>query len=141
MKYFAVLALILITMTGLGCRTQSEAGNDDEMLMPCITPDSAVADDGSGPSLGPDPEATTDMPLFASNSPFDVNYSSPMVEPAEKVLWARSCLYEKAPDLVVEKWLTDIPDIQGKCVLIEFWATWCPPCRMSIGLLNELHKT
>jgi cytochrome c biogenesis protein CcmG/thiol:disulfide interchange protein DsbE len=140
MKYVAVLGLILITMTGLACRTSSEAESDSEMLLPCITPESAAADTASGPSVGQDPNATADIPLFASNSPFDVNYSSPAAGPDEKILWAQSCLYEEAPELVVEKWLTDIPDTQGKCVLIEFWATWCPPCRKSIGLLNELHK-
>jgi cytochrome c biogenesis protein CcmG/thiol:disulfide interchange protein DsbE len=132
--------LILITMTGLACRTSSDAESDSEVLLPCITPDAAAADTAIEPSPGQTPEAATDIPLFASNSPFDANYSSPVAGPDEKILWAKSCLYEEAPDLVVEKWLTDIPDTQGKCVLIEFWATWCPPCRKSIGLLNELHK-
>ncbi|MHC4391566.1 MAG: TlpA family protein disulfide reductase [Planctomycetota bacterium] len=27
-----------------------------------------------------------------------------------------------------------------KAVLIEFWATWCPPCVRSIPHLNELHE-
>ncbi|MCP4450492.1 MAG: TlpA family protein disulfide reductase [Planctomycetes bacterium] len=109
-------------------------------MLPCITPEAAVPDTGSGPSLEQGQTDASDIPLFASNSPFDANYSSPAAAPDEKILWALSCLYEKAPELVVEKWLTDIPDTQGKCVLIEFWATWCPPCRKSIGLLNELHK-
>ena len=57
-----------------------------------------------------------------------------------KRLWARSVLYEKAPDLVVEKWLTDKPDTKGKYVLVEFWATWCSQCRRVAPLLNRLHE-
>ena len=55
-------------------------------------------------------------------------------------MWAKSFLFAKAPALVVEKWLTDEPATQGKYVLIEFWATWCPPCRKSIPKLNEFHQ-
>lgn len=51
-----------------------------------------------------------------------------------------------APALSVSEWVKGEPvkleDGKGKSIyVVEFWATWCPPCRDSIPHLTELQKT
>jgi peroxiredoxin len=41
-------------------------------------------------------------------------------------------------DLKGEK--VNFADFRGKVILLNFWATWCPPCREEIPYFNELYS-
>jgi len=42
--------------------------------------------------------------------------------------------------MIVSEQKLDLTKYHGKVVLIDFWATWCPPCKQSMPFLNALRN-
>ncbi|UCF64777.1 MAG: redoxin domain-containing protein [bacterium] len=62
----------------------------------------------------------------------------------ESTMQLMNLIGEPAPELFAETWLNSQPlklkDLRGKAVVIDFWATWCSPCRAVIPSLVETYE-
>jgi thiol-disulfide isomerase/thioredoxin len=67
--------------------------------------------------------------------------SAPAGQPAGQTSGPR--LNSEAPDFVftLGESRSMLSDLQGKPVMLNFWATWCGPCRQEIPFLQDIYST
>jgi len=72
-------------------------------------------------------------PVSVSNDPVSINDRPTTNRPAVPSKPLAEMTWTNAQDQVQK-----LSDLKGKAVILDFWATYCPPCRLEIPHLNSL---
>lgn len=115
---FALIISISATLTAQQADSPSNAAD--------VSSDS----EDSGPAI----TDASKKPITAELSPWEKRAAE-----RPKRLWADSFLWAEAPKIEVESWYNQEPEkgYEKKYILLEVWATWCPPCRRTLPMLNH----
>ena len=117
--YIGILFVSLAVLIGCAKKDADDEANN-------ATPKQEV------PAATAEPKApATTTPKVVITQPYD----------ASKALKPKK-IGDEAPALVQLTWIKGEPVTisPGQVYVVEFWATWCPPCRKSIPHLTELQQ-
>lgn len=66
-----------------------------------------------------------------------------MIAVYSDITFADSSDNSAAPDfslpMINKEGKVDLKSLKGRVVYVDFWATWCPPCRKSFPWMEEMH--
>ncbi|MCD6385995.1 redoxin family protein [Candidatus Sumerlaeota bacterium] len=90
------------------------------------------------------PNEKVSAEVFAFNVPEDAKEVESFVPPEPSREQAKADLKgKKAPEFTlkdIDGNTHSLSEQKGKVVLLDFWATWCGPCRRSMPFIQKLHK-
>lgn len=148
---FSSLLGVLIVLVGAaliltGCKeatseTSPNGATESQEVQTNTPQPSDSPPEGENQTANKDSEPSPVQPVATKKNLIDVIRAARSWGPAREFL---PMIGQDAPDFN----LTDVngkqqklSDYKGKDVILKFWATWCPPCKMTIPHLMKLRET
>jgi thiol-disulfide isomerase/thioredoxin len=76
-----------------------------------------------------------DAKAFLIRGLIEIGFYKPKIETPDKASASLNGIQFKD----IKGNLIDLGDLKGKVIFLNFWATWCPPCRAEMPSINKLY--